>query len=94
MAALRSKPALVAGHAVVVVFVWDEGLCTDGLLTAVTRETVLVPRGAVVLQHPRSCKREKKKINAESKKLLIVCCCFSMCNSWLLFDLCCKYKLE
>lgn len=67
VAALRSKPALVAGHAVVVVFVWDEGLCTDGLLTAVTRETVLVPRGAVVLQHPRSCKREKKKSTPKAK---------------------------
>lgn len=51
VAALRSDPALVARHTVVVVVVRDEGLGTDRLLTAVTHKTVLVPRGAAVLQH-------------------------------------------
>lgn len=52
VAALRSKPALVARHTVVGVFVWDEGLSTDRLLAALTHKTVLVPLGASVLQHP------------------------------------------
>lgn len=55
VAALRSDPALVARHAVVVVVVWDEGFGAHRLQTAVTREAVLVPRGAAVLQHPRPC---------------------------------------
>lgn len=63
VAALRSKPALVARHTVVIVFVWDESLGTDGLVTAVTHETVLVPRGAVVLQHPRSYQRKRVNVN-------------------------------
>lgn len=58
VAALRSKPALVARHTVVVVIVGDESLGTDRLLAAVAHKTVLVPRGAAVLQHPRSCQRE------------------------------------
>lgn len=41
----------MARHAVVVVIVWDESRGTDGLLTAVTHKTVVVPRGAAVLQH-------------------------------------------
>lgn len=49
VAALRRDPALVARHTVVVVLVWDEGLSTDGLLTAVTHKAVLVPRGAAIL---------------------------------------------
>lgn len=61
VAALRSDSALVARHTVVVVAVWDEGLGTYRLLAAVTHETVLVPRGAAVLQQLRSCQRNKKK---------------------------------
>lgn len=49
VAALWSKPALVAGHTVVVVFVRDERLCPDGLLAAVARKAVLVPRRAIIL---------------------------------------------
>lgn len=75
MAALRSNPALVARHTVVVVFVWDEGLGTDRLLAAVTRKTVLVPRGAGVLQHPRSCQREREseQMRMETERFVIVC---------------------
>lgn len=54
VAAPRSKSPLVAWHTIVVVVVWDESLGTDRLLTAVAHKTVLVPRGAIVLQHPRS----------------------------------------
>ena len=50
--ASRGKPALVAGDAVVEVLVWDEGLGTDRLLTAVTQETVLMPGGSSVLKLP------------------------------------------
>lgn len=37
------------------VVVWDEGLGTDGLVTAVAHEAVLVPRGAPILQLLRAC---------------------------------------
>lgn len=55
MAALRSDAALVARHTVVVVFVRDESGAADGLLAAVTHETMLVPRCSVILQHPGPC---------------------------------------
>lgn len=51
LAALRSEASFVTRHTVVVVFVGDEGLGSDRLLAAMTRETVLVPRGSIVLQH-------------------------------------------
>ncbi len=73
MAALRSKPALVARHTVVVVFVRDEGLGTNRLLTAVTHETVLVPRGAAVLQHPRPCRSKREEERMEIEMFVIVC---------------------
>lgn len=50
---MRSNPALVARHTVVVVLIWDERLCTDGLFTTMTHKTVLMPRGATIFQHPR-----------------------------------------
>lgn len=61
VATLRGDSAFVARHTVVVVFVGDEGLGTDRLLTAVTSKTVLVPRGTVILQHPRSCQRGRRR---------------------------------
>lgn len=65
VATLRSKPALIARNTIVVVFVWDESFSTDRLLTGVTHKTVLVPRGVSILQHPRSCQRNRAK---ESKQ--------------------------
>lgn len=50
--AAGGEASFVTGHTVVVVVVGDKGLCSEGLLTTVAREAVLVPRGAVVLQHP------------------------------------------
>lgn len=44
------ESSLVTGHAVVLALIWDEGLAADGLLTAATNETFLVPRAASVLQ--------------------------------------------
>lgn len=61
VAALGSNSALVTRHAVVVVFVRDEGLGTDRFPTAVARKTVLVPRGTIVLQHPRACRRGRNR---------------------------------
>lgn len=50
-----SKLVLIAGHAVVLVLVRDEGLGADRLFAAVTDEAALVPCGACVLQFPRTC---------------------------------------
>lgn len=52
--AARSELVLVAGDAVVLVFVRDEGLGADGLFAAVADEAALVPCGAAVLQLPRA----------------------------------------
>lgn len=49
VAALWSKPALVARHTVVVVFVGDKRLGPNRLLAAVARKAVLVPCGAIIL---------------------------------------------
>lgn len=67
MAALRSEPALVAGNAVVVVLVRDERLGADGLLTAVTDEAVLVPRGLAVFQHPGSWSKGDKGTKSQGE---------------------------
>lgn len=67
MAALRSEPALVAGNAVVVVLVRDERLGADGLLTAVTDEAVLVPRGLAVFQHPGSWRKGDKGTKSQGE---------------------------
>ena len=64
----RSQPALVARHAVVVVLVRDERLATDRLLAAVTREAVLVPRGAAVLQHLGAWRRKGDKAREQMKE--------------------------
>lgn len=50
VAASRGEPALVARYTVVVVFVWNERLGTDGLLTAMAHKAVLVPCRALILQ--------------------------------------------
>ena len=54
--AARGELVLVAGHAVVLVLVGDEGLGADWLLTAAAGEAALVPGGAAVLQLPASCR--------------------------------------
>lgn len=48
------KLVLIAGHAVVFVFVGDEGLGADWLFAAVADEAALVPRSACILQLPCS----------------------------------------
>lgn len=87
VAALRGDSALVARHTVVVVFVGDEGLGTDRLLTAVTSKTVLVPRGTVVLQHPRSCQRGRRRQINVCDCLLISSLTFKE-RCVTMFDLC------
>lgn len=48
----RRKLVLIAGYAVVVVFVWDKRLGANWLLTAVANETALMPCGAGILELP------------------------------------------
>lgn len=50
----RGELVLVAGHAVVLVLVGNEGLGANRLLAAVTDEAALVPCRARVLQFPRA----------------------------------------
>ena len=57
MAASGGELALVAGHAVVLPFVWDEGLGAHGLLTGPAHKTLLVPRRVTVLQLSGTCRR-------------------------------------
>lgn len=45
---------LIAGYAIVVIFIWDEGLGAYWLLTAVANETALMPCGAGILELPGS----------------------------------------
>lgn len=48
------ESSLVTGNTVKLVLIWDEGLSADGLLTAVTNKTFLVPRAAFILQPLRA----------------------------------------
>lgn len=50
----RGELVLVAGHAVMLVLVGNEGLGANRLLAAVTEEAALVPCRACVLQLPRA----------------------------------------
>lgn len=54
LAAAGGKASLVAGHAVILVFIGDKRLRAQRLVTRTTHKTLLMPGRTTVLQLPRS----------------------------------------